>query len=162
MEIWKEIEDFNKYLVSNQGRCRNKDTNYILKPIKTKYGYLEYELTNEFGKKRFKAHRLVATAFVKNPLCKPQVNHIDENKRNNSFENLEWVTAKENNNHGTKNDRTAEKLSKKVNQFSRDGVFIKTFSGCSKASKELNISVSSIIKCANGQRATAGNFVWKY
>lgn len=90
------------------------------------------------------------------------MNHIDENKQNNFFGNLEWVTSKENNNHGTKNKRTAKKLSKKVNQFSKDGVFIKSFNGCSEASRELDISVSSIIKCANGQRNTAGNFVWKY
>lgn len=45
-------------------------------------------------------HRLVAESFIPNPLHKPEINHIDGDKKNNKAENLEWVTRNENAVHG--------------------------------------------------------------
>ena len=61
-------------------------------------GYLRVMIN---GKNLF-VHRLVAEKYVPNPENKPQVNHIDGNKLNNHYTNLEWVTNQENRNHAIK------------------------------------------------------------
>jgi hypothetical protein len=64
-------------------------------------------------------HRLVGEAYIPNPDDKPQINHKDENKSHNYIANLEWVTAKENCNYGTRNKR----LRKSVYCVELDKVF---------------------------------------
>lgn len=114
-EIWKPITGYEgKYEVSNQGRVkslsrticcgRNKRTvrNVGERIISTKnisHGYKKTDLFKGNIRKQFFVHRLVAYAFVPNPLKKPNVNHLDGNKLNNRAENLEWVTQKENIHH---------------------------------------------------------------
>lgn len=62
-------------------------------------GYVCVTLYIKKKARRFSVHRLVAESFIPNPDNKPFVNHKDGNKKNNNAENLEWVTAKENNIH---------------------------------------------------------------
>jgi hypothetical protein len=109
------------YQVSNIGRVKSLERtvidkrghkNYtnerILKPFTSPKGYLQVSLHNINGKnKTAKVHRLVCEAFYDNPKNKPEVNHINENKLDNRACNLEWVTTKENCNHGTHNERMA-------------------------------------------------------
>lgn len=52
---------------------------------------------------RYQVHRLVAETFLENSEIKPQVDHIDHNRSNNSVENLRWVTSAENNNNSVNN-----------------------------------------------------------
>lgn len=67
---------------------------------KCKKGYKRVNLKSNSGKKRtYLVHRLIAKKFIPNPFNKPQVNHIDGDKNNNSVDNLEWCTAQENVNH---------------------------------------------------------------
>lgn len=98
-EVWKDIVDYDeKYEVSSLGNVRNKKTGRILKPV-VKGGYLGVGLSNIIEKKNFRVHQLVCKAFIPNIQNKPQINHKDKNKANNNVNNLEWVTAKENNEH---------------------------------------------------------------
>ena len=119
MEIWKSIPGYEgSYMVSNYGRVRSLDRldsrghkvkGRILKQNSTKYGYKQVNLSKNGAKKMLSIHRLVATAFVPNPNEYLEVNHIDENKSNNKFENLEWCDRTYNMNYGTRNERAAEK-----------------------------------------------------
>lgn len=71
----------------------------ILRQSTTTHGY--YQVSVTFGGKEtcVSAHRLIAMAFIPNPLNKPFVNHKDGDKKNNSIDNLEWVTNLENTKH---------------------------------------------------------------
>lgn len=105
-EDWKDITGYEGlYQVSNFGRVKRLNTNRILKSAKSKGGYPYIVLSKNGITSNKTIHRLVAKAFIPNPENKPEVNHIDENKTNNKVSNLNWMTRKENVNHGTRTER---------------------------------------------------------
>ncbi len=71
-------------------------------------------LTKDYKQKFFRVHRLVATAFIDNPNNLSIVNHKDENKQNNTVDNLEWCDVRYNNTFGSRMDSVTDKLSKMV------------------------------------------------
>lgn len=111
INMWSEIRGYDGfYEVSGKGKVRswrlrngrssNKtESPRLLKSFLDKDGYRKYGLSKDGKTKQYRACRLVAIAFIPNPENKPQVNHIDGVKDNDSVENLEWSTAKENVNH---------------------------------------------------------------
>ena len=111
-EVWKDIEGYEgRYQVSNLGRVKRVTTGRILKSCKNRGGYLYVNLCKQGVVSNKRIHRLVAQAFIPNPENKSDINHIDEDKTNNTVTNLEWTTRKENLNHGTHNDRVSKTLS---------------------------------------------------
>ena len=92
MEIWKDIDILEGYEISSFGRIKSKQYDLILKTSVTR-GYERIIIK----KKNYLIHVLVAKAFLPNPENKPQIDHIDRNKLNNSVDNLRWVTISENN-----------------------------------------------------------------
>ena len=110
MEIFKIIDDFPMYEVSNYGNIRNKKSNRLLK-LNSKNGYVIVKLYNK-SVKNFpqKVHRLVANAFISNPNKLPVVNHINEIKFDNRIENLQWVSYKENSIHSIKPRITKKRI----------------------------------------------------
>lgn len=98
---WRTIKGTNgKYLVSNYGEIYSMAKRGLLIPDVNRKGYLRVDINYADGsRKHEKVHRLVAIAFLPNIDNKPQVNHKDKNKANNTVSNLEWVTNIENSNH---------------------------------------------------------------
>lgn len=112
--MWKWIPGFEgRYCVNEIGQIYSNVKHKMLKPTIDRYGYQKVVLTKD-GKPHYRTvHRLVAQAFIPNPAGKNTVNHINENKLDNRVENLEWLTVRENDNHGTRNQRMMLTKSKK-------------------------------------------------
>lgn len=116
-EIWKDINGYEGYYqISNYGNARSLDRqvgcrwgglrDYGGKSLlteTTKDGYQRIVFMRDAIKERFLVHRIVAEAFIPNPENKPYVNHIDGDKSNNYFGNLEWCTNSENVLHADRN-----------------------------------------------------------
>lgn len=120
-ELWKPVyllptmEEFREeYEISNFGRLRTI-TGKISETSPNSNGYIHPGLyTKEGQKKSILLHRLVALAFCEGYQEGLVVNHLDENKANNHYMNLEWITQRENTNHGTCIERMAKSLSQPV------------------------------------------------
>ena len=95
-EVFRSITEYDNYEVSNFGNVKNKQTARILKPGKDTHGYYFVNLCKNGKHKSFKIHRLIAIAFIDNPLNKPYIDHINNQRTNNNLSNLRWVTSKEN------------------------------------------------------------------
>lgn len=95
-ELWEPVANFEDYVVSNSGKVFSIKSNLELRPLTMRDGYKAVRLFKNGRAKSMQVHRLVASAFIDNPLNKPQVNHKDGDKQNNYFLNLEWNTASEN------------------------------------------------------------------
>ena len=122
-------------------------------------GYLQICLTKNNLKKTHKIHRLVAKAFIPNPNPETltDINHIDENKKNNCVENLEWCTTGYNTLYGSR----IAKTSMECGQFDLDGNLIKIWDSISQVKRILGFSPRQIIRCCDGLIKSAYGFTWK-
>jgi len=91
-----EFLGFKDYCVDKSGKVYSLKSNRFLKPQQQRTGYYTVSLRNDTEVKTVSLHRVVALAFIENPEGKPQVNHINGDKSDNSVCNLEWMTPKEN------------------------------------------------------------------
>lgn len=107
------IKGYENYSVTDEGKVFNNVRNKALSPFLHRKGYLMVTLFNKGKRRNIYVHRLVAEAFIPNPLNKPTINHKDENKLSNKASNLEWLTIAENNAYGTRNQRISETLKRK-------------------------------------------------
>lgn len=100
MKTWKDIIGYEGiYKISEDGEILSIKRNKNLKCYPNDYGYIVVGLSKEGVFKHYFVHRLIALAFIPNPTNKPEVNHINGIKEDNSIHNLEWCTRSENNQH---------------------------------------------------------------
>ena len=164
-EIWKDVVGYEGlYKVSDKGNIYSVERigangqelgGIILKPRPTIKGYLQVHLCKNGKIKNNYIHRLVAEAFIPNPNDYPEVNHLDEDKANNYVKNLEWCTRERNMNHGTRGERTSEKLSKKIRAVNIKTGEVLTFNSTQEARDKGYFAVSKacrgVYKTATGK-----------
>jgi hypothetical protein len=171
MEEWRTINEYPNYDVSNFSNIRNNKSGKILKQL-VKCGYYHISLVNEFNKKTFTVHRLIALAFIENPENKSDVNHKDKNKLNNNISNLEWMTRKENNIHRCEGLIITTNKNKPVLRIdANNNEILETYNSIELAgtwafnngyTKTIHNGRNSIGNCLNGLSQIAYKFKWKY
>lgn len=190
--MWKVIPNTdNLYYASDDGQIksaprmrklvtkRGEEKAYlrngkILKQTINSHGYPCVTIKYSDGSQKvIMTHRLVALTFIPNPENKPQINHIDGDKTNNSVSNLEWCTASENLKHAFntglnkggspwlgKSGRLHPN-SRPVQAYDKSNNLIAEYESISLAAKAMGISDSHICSCLNGRRKSAGGYIWK-
>ena len=137
----------NRYTVSIFGDIYDmKKFRYVRQEISRKdYWYVRIKSISCKRQQVF-IHRLVAFEFIQNPYNKPTVNHIDGNRKNNKFNNLEWATYSENNLHSYRSNGRKSALAVPIYCIETGKIYKSSYD----ASKDTGIPQSSINRCANG------------
>lgn len=169
IEYWTAVVGFEGlYEVSSFGRIRSigqgigcKPNGGILTPRFNNDGYLQIHLRKNGKDYSLKIHRIVAQAFIPNPHNLPCVNHKDEDKTNNSVENLEWCDRSYNVNYGSRNSKVAIKLRKRVHQFEGDEL-VGIYDSASLAAKFLGLNGNTIKRTCQGHQKTYKGYRWTY
>lgn len=185
-ELWKDVVGYEGYYqVSNSGRVRSVDRlvkgcygslqhrkSVILSAAINTAGYYSVVLTKNARGRMYRVHRLVAEAFLPNPKNLPVVNHKDEDKLNNSTENLEWCTYSYNTTYNksmqkritTRNLNNSHGCEKRVYQYNTNLQLVKVWKSLMEVSRELQLPWGNIAKCCNGvkYRHTAYGYKWSY
>ena len=162
MEEWREIEGYDgKYIISNNGKVLSTNYNKSkkTKELKIKYhNYAYVDLCKHGIRKRYSIHRLVASAFIPNPLNLPEVNHKDEDRYNNIVSNLEWCDRIYNVRYGTGIERGGISRGAKIRCIETDKIYNSSY----EVQRELGCNQSDVIKCCKGKKISSGGLHFEY
>ena len=187
--MWKEIPWTNgAYSASSDGFIQSNDRlgkdgrrlkGVLLKSWLGNHGYLMVSLMVDGKNHRCLVHRLVAEVFLGEAPSNTEIDHKDGNKLNNTANNLEWVTRKEN----LKRDKnlglikvserqreirkqlsiiSREMNKKEISQFSLDGKLIKIYEAVSDACREWGFDPSALGRAASGKQKTSYGYLWRW
>lgn len=172
-EEWRPVPGYEGlYEVSNTGRVRSLDReeyfNGTSRPRKgrelshiPKRGYSLVKLCKDGTVRAVGIHRIVAAAFIPNPLGLPEVNHKDECKTNNHASNLEWCSRAYNAKYGTAPARIADKLRKPVISIDSNGVET-VYESVKLAAQSFGGTSGNICNAISGYSKTAWGLKWRY
>ena len=176
-EEWKDIPNYEGlYQASNLGRIKSLERidalghrlkEKILKPRLIRNGYYQVDLCKNSKVRHYMVHRLVYEAFNGTIPEGLQVNHINEVKSDNRLSNLNLMTAKENSNWGTRNERRVKKQingkkSKPVLQYDLNDNLVKKYPSAHQVERETGFDNGYIIACCKGKYNTAYGYKWRY
>ena len=158
-----EINMFEYYDVSTDGICKNLKTGKIKNTFISNSGYERVSLWFNGKHKNVSIHRMVALKYLPNPDNKKYINHKDGNKLNNNVNNLEWCNQSENTIHAYKNNLIKSHTTK-VNQYDKDGNFIKQWESINEVCKTLKLNHANISTTCKGNtnRKLVGGYRWQY
>lgn len=145
--------DFSNYSCNNHGQIKNKNAKLITGHVDK--GYKLYGLVDKITNKviTIRAHRAVACVFLPNPNKYEVVHHKDNNRTNNYVTNLEWTTQQQN---------TLYSVGRKINQYTKDGKFIKSYDSIGEAMTDNGYKSNHISSVCNGERPYAEGYKWKW
>lgn len=167
-EVWRQYLDYDFIEASNLGRIRIKDrvvkggngskrsyNGHVLKQWLDRNGYLFVNFRVNGKTVNLKVHRIVAICFLPNPDNLPEVNHRDNNPKNNSVENLEWCDHKYNiayrEKYGTAQNRPVFVVNLKTLEVSR-------FKSQGEAARQLGVCSPNVNDVLKGRRKQTGGY----
>ena len=158
------LVEYPNYTIYSDGRVLSKSTKKFIK-FHERAGYMYTSLTVRKNEKSRRTtigqHQIVARAFILNPNKCPIVNHKDGNGFNNSIENLEWATHKQNSQHAH-DTGLISCGTRPIIQMNTAGETIKRFNSSADAAREFNCDPKLITRVCCGKRKTTQGFRWKY
>lgn len=179
--IYKGVDYTNKYKVTTSGEVKSVDKFakksgqfYKGRTLKQRNGrkkkssnpYKMVTLWNDGKQVDVEVHRLVATAFLDNPLNLPCINHKDGNPQNNNVENLEWCSYSDNAKHSVYvlGKNPAQWKAKAVLQKDLDGNIIKEWQSAWEIQRQLGLCQVSISRCCRRQQKSGiyGGYLWDF
>ena len=161
-EKWLPCPDFeSKYLVSSYGRIKSIGTYNTCKTGKLlnihkkngRNGYMQVRLFDNGRAKTIEVHSLVAKAFVPNPLCLPMVNHIDKDKANNYYKNLEWCNNQYN---------IRYSCAKRIDVYTKDGKFVETLDAVASVAQKYKMPSRNVSRSCQKHYNTRSGFTFRY
>jgi len=168
IEQWKPVKGLEgQYEVSSLGRVKQLNSGKITEGHYNAFNdCLYFCLYDRISKKQVmkQAHRLIAENFLPNPTNLPFVNHINENRKDNRVENLEWCTSSYNLTAGNVPQKISRNSgrNKPVAMYDKEGNLLQEFYNISEASRVLGVFRGSVRKACTGQLKTLRGKIFRF